>query len=73
MAEDGCSMIPVLSGEWFATVARGYGPEEWALLLSALLVLLASRTARDTCPSGSAWRRRAVALTFDYLILRFAV
>ncbi|MGV9773356.1 RDD family protein [Streptosporangium sp. NPDC003464] len=67
MAEDGCSMIPVLSSEWFATVASAYGPAQSALLLSALLVLLASRTVRDTWPSGFA-ERRAVAFTFDYLI-----
>ncbi len=67
VAEDGCSMIPVLSGEWFATVARAYGPEESALLLSALLVLLATRTARDAWPSGLAGRR-AVAFTFDYWV-----
>ncbi|MFB4269269.1 RDD family protein [Nonomuraea sp. GTA35] len=67
MAEDGCSVIPVLSGEWFATVACAYGPAESILLLSALLVLLATRTARDTWPSGFAGRR-AVAFTFDYLI-----
>ncbi|MEV4159244.1 RDD family protein [Nonomuraea dietziae] len=67
MAEDGCSTIPVLSGEWFAAVARAYGPAQSALLLSALLVLLSLRTARDTWPSGFAGRR-AVAFTFDYLI-----
>ncbi len=67
MASDGCSVIPVLSGEWFTTVATAYGPAESALLLSALLVLLAARTARDTWPSGSAGRR-AVAFTFDYLV-----
>ncbi|MET8984682.1 RDD family protein [Nonomuraea wenchangensis] len=67
VAEDGCSMIPVLSGEWFATVARAYGPAESALLLSALLVLLATRTARDTWPSGPTGRR-AVAFIFDYWV-----
>ncbi|MGW4412856.1 RDD family protein [Nonomuraea sp. NPDC004702] len=67
MASDGCSEIPVLSDEWFATVATAYGYEESALLLSALLVLLAARTARDTWPSGFAGRR-AVAFTFDYLV-----
>jgi uncharacterized RDD family membrane protein YckC len=67
MAEDGCSMIPVLSGEWFATVASAHGPGQSALLFSALLVLLGSRTGRDTWPSGFAGRR-AVAFTFDYLI-----
>jgi uncharacterized RDD family membrane protein YckC len=67
MAEDGCSMIPVLSGEWFATVANAYGPAQSALLLCALLVLLAVRTGRDTWPSEFAGRR-AVAFTFDYLV-----
>lgn len=67
VADDGCSMIPVLSGEWFATVASAYGPAESALLLSALLVLLGSRTVRDVWPSGWAGRR-AVAFTFDYLV-----
>ncbi|MEU5859967.1 RDD family protein [Nonomuraea sp. NPDC047529] len=67
VASDGCSEIPVLSGEWFATVATAYGYEESALLLSALLVLLATRTAGETWPSGSTGRR-AVALTFDYLV-----
>ncbi len=67
VADDGCSMIPVLSGEWFATVASAYGPAESALLLSALLVMLGSRTVRDVWPSGWAGRR-AVAFTFDYLV-----
>ncbi|MGP3955783.1 RDD family protein [Nonomuraea sp. 3N208] len=67
MYEDGCSMIPVLSGEWFATVLSTYGPAQSTLLLSALLVLLATRTARDTWPSGFAGRR-ATAFGVDYLI-----
>ncbi|WP_327109016.1 RDD family protein [Nonomuraea glycinis] len=67
VAEDGCSTIPVLSGEWFATVASAYGPAESALLLSALLVLPASQNVRDAWPSGWAGRR-AVAFTFDYLV-----
>jgi hypothetical protein len=64
MAGDGCSMIPVLSGEWFATVVSSYGPAQSALLLSALLVLLANRTARGTWPSGfpGAGRQRSPSI-----------
>jgi uncharacterized RDD family membrane protein YckC len=65
---DSCSMIPLLSGEWFATVASAYGPTESALILSALLVLLASRTVSNAWPSELAGHR-AVAFTFDYLVL----
>jgi uncharacterized RDD family membrane protein YckC len=67
MSDDGCWEIPVLSGEWFATVLRTYGPYESALLLSALLVLLATRTARDPLPDGRAGRR-AAAFAIDYLL-----
>ncbi|MFD1938281.1 MULTISPECIES: RDD family protein [Nonomuraea] len=67
MHEDGCSTIPVLSGEWFATVLRAYGPAHSALLVSASLVLLATRTARETWPSGFPGRRGA-ALAIDYVI-----
>ncbi|MFI6732031.1 RDD family protein [Nonomuraea sp. NPDC050451] len=67
MREDGCSGIPVLSGEWFGTVLSAYGPAQYALLCAALLVLSATRTARDTWPSGSTGRR-AAAFAIDYVI-----
>ncbi|MGW6502769.1 RDD family protein [Nonomuraea angiospora] len=70
MSEDGCSEVPVLSGEWFRTVLSAYGPAQSALLGSALLVLLATRTARDTWPSGSTGRR-AAAFAIDYAIVVF--
>ncbi|GAA3619971.1 hypothetical protein GCM10022419_126990 [Nonomuraea rosea] len=66
-SDDGCSMIPALSGDWFAIVLSSYGPYESALLLSALLVLLATRTAGDPGPGGFAVRR-AAAFAIDYLL-----
>ncbi|MGW0193535.1 RDD family protein [Nonomuraea sp. NPDC003201] len=67
MREDGCSMMPVLSGEWFRTVLSAFGLAQSALLGSALLVLLATRTGRDTWPSGFIGRR-AAAFAIDYVL-----
>ncbi|MEV4395546.1 RDD family protein [Nonomuraea sp. NPDC049607] len=68
MSDDGCSMIPVLSNRWFASVLNAYGPYESALLLSALLVLLATRTGGHPGPGGFTGRR-AAAFAIDYLFL----
>ncbi|QFY09211.1 hypothetical protein GBF35_23350 [Nonomuraea phyllanthi] len=66
-SDSGCSTVSVLSGEWFAIVLRAYGPYESALLLSALLVLSAGRTAGDPGRVGLAGRR-AAAFAIDYLL-----
>jgi uncharacterized RDD family membrane protein YckC len=73
-------LIPILSGEWFATVMSSWGSTQFCLLIAAALVLLAawmmsattSERSAVALPTGLTWRR-LVALLVDYVIIIVAL
>ncbi|MEO3809842.1 RDD family protein [Sphaerisporangium sp. B11E5] len=70
--EDSCGAVPVLSGEWFATVAGAWGWTQVCLLGAAVLVLAGSRAMRSegtAAPGGGVVWRRAAASLVDYVVI----
>ncbi len=72
---EGCgNSIPLLSAEWFATVASSWGSTQVCLLGAAALVLLITRATVTSerppvAPPGGVTWRRPVALLVDYAII----
>ncbi|WP_125645077.1 RDD family protein [Nonomuraea sp. WAC 01424] len=67
-------LLDLFSPDWFEAVLGSWGPVEYALLISAALVLLATHASGPAQePAGTPIRRAGLVFLIDYLIVAYLV